>query len=74
MKQLTLELTDSDVFSLLQALGKRPYEEVADLIEKIRAQCEVSEEPQEEKTDFSSLGDSLGAAEPCRTRGCHTAS
>jgi succinate dehydrogenase flavin-adding protein (antitoxin of CptAB toxin-antitoxin module) len=54
MKQLTLELTDSDVFSLLQALGKRPYEEVADLIEKIRAQCEADEEPQEEKTDFSS--------------------
>ena len=52
MKQQTLELTDSEVFALLQALGKRPYEEVADLIAKIRSQCEAGEEPQSDKTDF----------------------
>lgn len=50
----TLELTDGEVFALLQALGKRPYEEVADLIEKIRSQCGADDEPQAEKTDFSS--------------------
>ncbi len=54
MKQQILELTDNEVFALLQALGKRPFEEVADLIAKIRSQCEASDELQSDKTDFDS--------------------
>ena len=54
MKQQTLELTDGEVSELLQALGRQPYNEVADLIGKIKAQCEANEDPQEERTDFSS--------------------
>ncbi|WP_153110726.1 hypothetical protein [Propionivibrio limicola] len=52
MKPQVLELTANEVFALLQALGKQPYDEVADLIAKIRSQCELKDEADTERTDF----------------------
>ena len=49
MKQQILELTDNEVFALLQALGKRPFEEVADLIAMERrpaVRCLIRDFPQ----------------------------
>jgi hypothetical protein len=52
MKSQILELTANEVLALLKSLGKLPYEEVADLIDKIRLQCEPGEEAQAERVDY----------------------
>jgi len=42
--QIKLELTEDEVCSVLKFLGKQPFEEVAALIARIKAQCEPDDE------------------------------
>ncbi|MBS1230880.1 MAG: hypothetical protein H6R17_4157 [Proteobacteria bacterium] len=42
--QIKLELTEDEISSVLRFLGKQPFEEVAALIARIKAQCEPEEE------------------------------
>ena len=41
MKQLSLNLTLTEINAILDALGQRPYAEVFDLVEKIKTQSEA---------------------------------
>lgn len=52
MKPQILELSEMEVCALLKALGKQPYEEVADLIGKIKSQCDGDDDSQSERVDF----------------------
>ncbi len=56
MTTLTLELTNNEVFSILQVLGKQPYEQTAGLITKIESQRSASnEEVLSEEIDYEEL-------------------
>lgn len=48
-KEITLTLTLNDANLILAALGKLPFEAVADLVNKIReqGQAQITETPQE---------------------------
>ena len=52
MKPQILELTENEVAAVLQSLSKQPYEDVADLIAKIKLQCEAKDEAPAERVDF----------------------
>ena len=57
MKQLSLNLTITEINAILDAVGQRPYVDVFDLVEKIKTQSEAQlktrpgdvEEPKEAK-------------------------
>ena len=48
-KEITLTLNLNDANLILAALGKLPFEAVADLIDKVKqqGQAQISDEPQE---------------------------